>query len=124
VNANVDRMLGTYTISIGFGSDPERVDELTAAVFEAIERFKQEGPEDALQKVKEADRRAQELALRENGRWLGALGAAYRYDEAPMRYLDRTDLIDELTYGALRGAAQFYLDEDRYVQVVLVPEDF
>ncbi|MEP0548738.1 MAG: insulinase family protein [Rhodothermales bacterium] len=123
VNANVDRMQGTYTISIGFGSDPGRVDELTAAVFEEIERFKQDGPDDALQKVKEGDRRAQELALRENGTWLGALGAAYRYDEAPTDYLDKSDLIDALSYGALRGAAQFYLDESRYVQVVLLPEE-
>ena len=122
VNASVDRMLGTYTIAIGFGCDPERVDELTDAVFEVIERFKQDGPEDALDKVKEADRRQQQLALEENEAWLGALGAAYRYDEAPMPYLDKSDLIDELTYGALRGAAQYYLDLDRYVQVVLLPE--
>ena len=123
VNASVDRMLGTYTISIGFGSDPARVDELTAAVFEEIDRFRQEGPADALQKVKEADRRAQELARRENDAWLGALSAAYRYGEAPAAYLDQSDLIEDLSYGALRGAAQFYLHDDRYVQVVLLPEE-
>ncbi len=122
VNASVDRMLGTYTISIGFGSDPDRVDELTSAVFEVIDTFRQDGPDDALAKVKEADRREQELARRENEAWLGALAAAYRYGEAPLDYLDRTDLIEELTYGALRGAAQYYLRQSRYVQVVLLPE--
>jgi zinc protease len=123
VGASVDRFLGTYAVSIGFGCDPERVDELTAAVFEVIEQFKQEGPEDALDKVKEADRRQQQLAQRENQAWLGALAAAYRYGEAPMAYLDKTDLIDELSDGALRGAAQYYLDLDRYVQVVLLPSE-
>ena len=123
VNASADRMLGTYTVSIGFGSDPERVDELTAAVFEELERFRQDGPDDALAKVKEADRREQELARRENSAWLGALAAAYRHDEEPQDYLDQSDLIEALSYGALRGAAQFYLHEDRYVKVVLLPEE-
>jgi zinc protease len=123
VSANVDRMIGTYTFSIGFGCNPDRVDELTDAVFEVIERFKEQGPEDALDKVKEADRRAQQLALQENEAWLAALGTAYRYGEAPMSTIDRSDLIESLTYGALRGAAQYYLDVDRYVQVVLLPEE-
>ena len=123
VSAGADRMQGTYTVSIGFGSDPDRVDELLAAVFDEIERFRMEGPDDALEKVREADRREQELAQRENGAWLSALAAAYRYGEAPIGYLDRTDLIESLSYGALRGAAQFYLKDDRYVQVVLLPEE-
>ena len=123
VSANVDRMLGRYTLSVGFGCDPERVEELTAAVFEVIEEAKREGPGDALDKVKEADRRAQQLAQQENEAWLAALGAAYRYDEAPGAVMDKSDLIEGLTYGALRGAAQYYLDVNRYVQVVLLPEE-
>ncbi|MEM1041695.1 MAG: insulinase family protein [Bacteroidota bacterium] len=123
VNASVDRMLGLYSVSVGFGCDPERVDELTAAVFAEIERFKADGPTDeVLGKVKEGDRRAQELALRDNGAWLGALGAAYRHGEAPMGFVDRTDLIDGLSADAVRSAAQAYLDTERYVQVVLLPE--
>ncbi len=123
VSATSDRMTGLYSIAIGFGCDPERVDELTAAVFDEIARFKDEGPtNDVLQKVREGDRRAQELAFRENGAWLGALGAAYRYDEDPMAALDQSDLIEDLSYGAVRGAAQYYLDTGRYVQVTLLPE--
>jgi hypothetical protein len=37
--------------------------------------------------------------------------------------MDKSDLIEGLTYGALRGAAQYYLDVNRYVQVVLLPEE-
>lgn len=124
VSARVDRMLGRYTVSIGFGADPERVDELVGAVIEEVERFQDEGStEDVLQKVKEADRRAQQLALRENESWLGAISSAYQHGEAPAGYLDQTDLIESLSYGALRGAAQRYLGLGRYVKVVLLPEE-
>ena len=58
----------------------------------------------------------------ENEAWLRALGEAYRNDEAPMPTLDQSDLIEDLSYGAVRGAAQYYLDTERYVQVVLLPE--
>ena len=123
VSARADRMLGTYAFSIGFSCDPERVDELLAATFAEVERFQDDGSTEAvLQKVRESDRRAQQLALRENEAWLHALTTAYRYGEAPMDVLDHSDLIDALSYGALRGAAQRYLDLDRYVQVVLLPE--
>ncbi|MDX1532215.1 MAG: insulinase family protein, partial [Rhodothermales bacterium] len=123
VSANADRMDGTYTVSIGFGADPERVEDLTAAVFEQIEAFQQEGPDaQTIAKVKEQDRRAQEVGLEENPTWLGALAAAYRYGEDPQRYLDRTDLVDALTAAAVQAAAQAYLDSERYVRVVLLPE--
>ncbi len=123
VGASADRMTGLYSVSIGFGCDPGRVDELTAAVFDEIARFKDEGPTTAvLKKVKEGDRRAQELALRENEAWIAALGEAYRYGEAPMAAADQSDLIEELSYGAVRGAAQYYLNLNRYVQVTLLPE--
>lgn len=124
VSARPDRLTGTYTVSVGFGADPERVDELVEAVRAEIERFQEEGStEDVLQKVKEADRRAQQLALRDNRAWLGAITSAYPHGEAPMAYVDRSDLIERLSYGALRGAAQRYLDLDRYVKVVLLPEE-
>ena len=124
VSARPDRLAGTYTISVGFGTDPERVDELVGAVLEEIERFQDDGStEDVLRKVKEADRRAQQLALRDNQAWLGAIASAYQHGEDPVGYLDRSDLIERLSYGALRGAAQRYLDLDRYVKVVLLPEE-
>ncbi len=124
VSAAVDRPAGLYSVSVGFGCDPERADELTEAVFDEIARFKDEGPTNAvLKKVREGDRRAQELAFRENEAWLNALGEAYRHGEPPLEALDRSDLIEELSYGAVRGAAQYYLDTERYVQVVLLPEN-
>lgn len=124
VSANADRQLGTYTVAIGFGADPERVDELTAAVFEQIEHFQQEGPDaETVHKVQEADRRAQDVALRRNEHWLGALANAYRHDEPAEAHLYRTDLIQSLTPEAIREAAARYLDRQRYVEVVLLPEE-
>lgn len=124
VNAGPDRLLGTYTLAIGFSADPERVEELTAALFDEIEHVQQEGPDaETVRKVQEADRRAQDVALRRNPHWLSALANAYRYDEPPEAYLYETDLIQALSPEALREAARRYLDRSRYVEVVLMPEE-
>ncbi len=61
-----------YTIVIQFGSDPRRAEELSAAVFEEIERLKAHGPDaEVVANVREAQRRAKETNLERNAYWLG-----------------------------------------------------
>ncbi len=123
VRASPDRTAGTYTFTVGFGADPERVDELKAAVFDVIERFQAEGPDaDLIATVKEKGRRGEETALRTNGYWLRAIAGAYRHGEAPSDYLYEDDLREGLTAEALRQAAERYLDPARTVRAVLLPE--
>ena len=112
-----------YTVSLGFGADPARVDELVAAVFEDVAALKGDGPEARLvQNVREGARREEQTALRQNGYWLSALSEAARYDRDLDEVLARPALLGATTAASVQAAARRYLDTDRYVQVVLLPE--
>jgi zinc protease len=113
----------TFQVTIGFGTDPAKLDELVEAVFAEIRALQSAGPSDSvLQKVKETQRRSLETSLRENRYWLGQLVAARRYGSDPRNLLRYEDLISALTADDIRRAAQLYLRLDNYVQVTLVPE--
>ncbi|MDT0630366.1 M16 family metallopeptidase [Rubrivirga litoralis] len=112
-----------YTVSLGFGADPARVDELVDAVFADIAALKADGPEDRLvQNVREGARREQQTALRQNGYWLSVLGQVARYGLPVDEVLARPALLEATTEATVQEATRRYLDTDRYVQVVLLPE--
>ena len=115
----------TYTISVFFGCDPERAEELIEAVFAEIDSLK--GDEDLseyIDKVKEQQRRQRETSLEQNGFWLNTLNFYYSRENEDLLDVHRyTELIDSLTGEDVRQAARHYLD-DRYIQVVLYPENF
>lgn len=133
-----EQMSGTYGVSVGgavlhdpvqefrftidFGADPQRLDELTRAVFAEIDSVKATGPTaDELQKVRETQRRETEINQRENNWWLGALISYGIYGWDP-RLIPSQPLSLTLTPAELRDAARRFLDASRYVQVSLVPE--
>ena len=112
-----------FQFSIDFGSAPERVDTLRAAVFRELEKIKRDGPTaDEIGKVREIQRRSEEVEMRQNGFWLNALAAGARYGQDPRLILKRTELRSTLTPALVRDIARKYLDESRYVQVRLLPE--
>lgn len=112
-----------YMVSIQFGSAPERAEELADAVFEAIETMKAEGPnEETVQKVKEADRRAKETNLRQNGYWLTQLGN-FETAGLDLRLIPSYRWIEGWTAEDVRQAAIKYLRTDHYAKFVLLPEE-
>jgi zinc protease len=112
-----------YSVSIEFGGDPARLDELTRQTFAVIDSLQTSGAsEENLLKVTEQQRRARETDLRENGFWLSYLGHAYRVGWDPRLILRYDELLDGLTAAAIGEAARKYIDLDHYVQVSLVPE--
>jgi zinc protease len=112
-----------YQFSIDFGSAPERVDTLRAAVFREIERIKRDGPTaDEIEKVREIQRRGEETEIRQNGFWLNALASSARFKQDPRIILRRSELRAKLTPVLVRDIARKYLNESRYVQVRLLPE--
>lgn len=111
-----------YGLRITFGSDPERVEELTEVVFSEIESFKNAGPDaDDVNNAKEIQRRSKETSLRENGYWVAQLTFADQYETDP-RFLTSYDMIDSLTVEKIRDAAVQYLRTDNYVLISLFPE--
>jgi len=112
-----------YSFQIGFGSAPDRAEELTGVVFAHLDSLAAAGPTvEELQKVREMQRRERETALRQNGYWLNALVTRYREGRDPRDILGGERMIDALDAAAIRDAARRYLRRDNYVQVMLLPE--
>jgi zinc protease len=113
----------TYNVSIGFGADPGRVDELVDSTFAVLRSFQNAGPSDSIvQKVRETQTRTRETNLKQNNYWLGQLVAAQRWGLDPRNILRYGELIDGLTPALIRDAARRYVKLDNYVQVTLLPE--
>ena len=113
-----------YRISITFGSDPERVEELTQVIFEQIDSLKTVGTTDLyIDKVKEMRQRQREIDLKENSFWVRSLASLDFNGVDPRRLIQYPALVDSLTAEAVQQAAQNYFNMDRYVRVVLYPEE-
>ncbi len=111
-----------YSVTINFGSAPERAEELATVVFEEIERVKTDGPDaETVDKVRESQRRAKETNLRENGYWLGRMEGMDQQGR-DLRLIPSYDLIEGWTAEQVQEAANRYLREDRYAKFVLYPE--
>jgi zinc protease len=113
-----------YEITISFGSDPERVEELTRAVFEQIDSVRARGaPEEILARVHEIARRNHETRLRENGFWIGQIGARTRDEEPLASILTQPERVAAVTSQTVREAARRYLRLDNYARFTLLPEE-
>ncbi|HSJ08989.1 MAG TPA: insulinase family protein, partial [Longimicrobiales bacterium] len=112
----------TYTATISFGSAPDRADELAATVLEEIRALQAEGPTAAeVDKIREAQRRARELSLKQNNFWISSISSAYQYGDDPRDILTEDQRFDTLTAEAIRATAQKYLRLDNYVHITLLP---
>ncbi|MFH1569124.1 MAG: insulinase family protein [Gemmatimonadota bacterium] len=113
-----------YRISISFGCNPERVEELTGVVLEQIDSLKAVGTTDVyVTKVKEINKRHREVQLRENDFWVSSLTSTDFNGLDPRLLVRFPEMVDSLTTGAVQAAAQQYLNTGNYVQVTLLPEE-
>jgi zinc protease len=127
VNASVSRRPdSTYTVAIGFSCDPERAQELIGAVFAEIDTLQTQGPTaDLVTKAKEQLRRSREVALEQNGFWVGTLDYYFTMPgEDPLDMLTYDERLATITADDIQAAARRTLLDDRYVQVVLYPESY
>ena len=134
-----EQLGGTYAIQVGtratalpdsdflffviFGSDPDRVEELLGEVESEMDWLRNGGEQSYLDTVKELLRTNREDDLRDNSFWLNRISnTSQRGDsfEAVSQYDVR---LDELTLEEVAAAARRYLPMDRFVRVVLYPED-
>jgi len=112
-----------YTIRISFGTDPERVEELTDVVFKEIEKLKTEGVQpDELNDAKKALYREFETGVKNNSWLMAQLNYKYQQDEDPRSVFDYEETLENITPEMLQKAAQIYLNTENYVQLILFPE--
>lgn len=111
-----------YQLSIAFGGEPERMEELTDAAFAVIDSLRQIGPtEEDFLKAREAQLRERETDLRTNRFWIERM-LSYDQQGWPLEsILDLPDWLGQASAETVRQAAVRYLDPHRYVQVTLLP---
>ena len=110
-----------YTVTIQFGSDPERAEELRTAVFEQIRALQADGPsQEDVEKIVEGERRSRETSLQSNPYWASQLMFSSEAGGDP-RFLIDASLFDGVSSQSIREDARRYLDEDRVVIVTLLP---
>jgi zinc protease len=124
VSADLDkRPSPTYRFTIGFTCAPEKVDTLVQATFSEIESIQKNGVADVyVNQLKEQERRERELDLTDNSFWLSAL-ELYLTEGLDLKDLPHYDqLIARVSSDNVRDTARRYLDTQRYVLGVLLPE--
>jgi len=118
-----------YRVSLTFGSDPARVEELVDALFGLIADVQAEGPrEDLLEKARAQIIHQREEQLEQNSYWMRVL--EYWASENDVDLTNFVDLevvetrTEAVTAEDVQAAAIDYLPLDRYILVSLYPEDF
>ncbi|CAN5506987.1 insulinase family protein [soil metagenome] len=112
-----------YEVNVSFGSAPERVNELTAAVFAVIDSIKTGVVTDSnMTKIHELPLRAHEIALKQNGAWLSSMMDADEDGRDQRDFLRKPALVSAITREQLRDAARLYLRKEQYARFTLLPE--
>ncbi|MFY9151552.1 MAG: insulinase family protein [Prolixibacteraceae bacterium] len=113
-----------YGITIYYGADPAKLDELKEAVFAQIKDFIAKGPSaDDLQKATEKLLREHETNLRENKYWLSILSNTYYSgDEDFSHFGEFVSTVNSITVGEVQEAFKKWFDFGNYYGVALKPE--
>ncbi len=112
-----------YSVTIYYGTDPEKLSELKEAVFEEIKHFAKDGPTgEELDKAKEKMLRERETAEKENNFWLSILSNTYYIKDGDFsKYGNYKGLVESITASSIKEAFKKYFDFDNYVSVALAP---
>jgi zinc protease len=112
-----------YTFRIGFGTGPERLDELVTKTLAIIDNIKKNGATQTdIDKVKAETRRAMEVKMKENGFWHEQLIDAYTKGEDPKAILNWNTQLDKITVESTKATANKYLNDANFIKVLLMPE--
>ncbi len=114
---------GYAQLSISWGCDPARVDELVTAVRDEVNKVAGFGVDEAtLAKVVASQRREDETNLKRNDYWLEQMVRHQRQGTDPHLILKQGELIDSLTNDLITTALRKTLAAENSVKVVLKPE--
>jgi len=112
-----------YSVTIDFGCDPKRADELVKSVFQDIGALREKGPTDReVSDAREALLRRHETSLARNPSLVGEISDRLENGEDLSTYFGLPREYRQLTPRMVQDAARRYLDPGRYVRVTLYPE--
>ena len=124
VGGNLERIpRQEFTVTIQYGSSPERADSLFATVIAVIDSVKAGAIDTAdVSKVREQQTRAFEVSLKENAYWMANLAARVQNGEPLVNMLTYPEFIRGLTAAQLQESARKYFPMESYAKFVLLPE--
>lgn len=113
-----------YTITVAYGTAPQKLDELKKAVFDIISEYKHNGPTtEEVAKAQEKMIRERETAVRENGFWMSVLSNTYYLKNGDFSEFGTFDkLVKNITVESTKKAFNDWFDFKNYVSVALAPE--
>ena len=121
--SNMSPEPGYGTTSVQFGSAPENVESMVAAVMAEVDRLRREGPSAAdVQAVKEAEKNELQTAVRQNAYWMNMLQTSHLLGRDPRRIPRLAERTEQLSVENIHAALQKYLPANRHTVVTLVPE--
>ncbi|MCD4795017.1 MAG: insulinase family protein [Bacteroidales bacterium] len=113
----------TYQMKFKFDCAPEKSEHLTSIIYREVEKIKKEGPtKEDFQKTVEYLKKNREEQLRENSFWKSALLKKYYHGYDPTDAENFDDLVNSLTIESLKKAVNKFFNNDKHVQIVLMPE--
>jgi zinc protease len=112
-----------YSLTIDFGCDPTRTEELVKTMFREIDNLKTKGPTAVeLNDAREALLRQHESDLAQNSHLVAELADRYENSEDISEFFNLPAEYQKLTVATLQDAARSYLDTGNYIRVTLFPE--
>jgi zinc protease len=112
-----------YSVSINFGSAPDRVEGLVKAAFDQIELLKTQGPtEKQVNDVREKLLRDYETNMKSNSYLAAQLTFKYQYNDDVSTVFGLNEYYKKLTPASIQEAAKLYLNPANVVKVSLFPE--
>lgn len=113
-----------YSIGIGFGTGPTRVEELITAIKGVIEELRDGKFDDTyIEKVKAIMSREYETNMKENRYWMGVMNQYLTYGESLAQINDTPKLIEKINKDYVVAAAKKYLNMDSFKEFILMPEE-
>ncbi|MFT4032477.1 MAG: insulinase family protein [Siphonobacter sp.] len=121
--ANADKLpKQVYSMSIGFGTNPGRIEELSTKTLAILNDLKKNGPSQKdLDKFKIETKRQLEVHQKENRYWLAQLLDSYQNGEDPKDILTEMSLIDQVSIASVKALAAKVFGPD-LIKVYLLPE--
>ena len=111
-----------YLLYISFSCDPARTEELIRAVFQELEWMKIMVEDDYIQRVGEGQKRKFETESKSNEFWIDELRDTYINEKSPSDIDDYGELVEGLDAPLLESAAREFINFERYLKVILMPE--
>lgn len=111
----------SYSLQVGFDTDPELVDELVGLVEAELRHIAEHGPrEDDMSKTFEHWQKSRPEQLLQNGTWLGYLQGYYLFGED--NYTGYDAALQAVTADKVRDLARKILADGNLVRLVMMPK--